>query len=79
MTEGRKIAKVPESDKNVILWNDLMSLGDSYTGPYEVKRKATDPAVILYSGGTSGKTKGILLSNLNFNALACLLYTSRCV
>lgn len=70
LTEGRKIAKVPESDKNVILWNDLMSLGDSYTGPYEVKRKATDPAVILYSGGTSGKTKGILLSNLNFNALA---------
>lgn len=70
LTEGRKIAKVPQSDKNVILWNDLMSLGDNYTETYEVKRKATDPAVILYSGGTSGKTKGILLSNLNFNALA---------
>ena len=33
-------------------------------------RKADDPAVILYSGGTTGVTKGILLSNLNFNALA---------
>ena len=29
-----------------------------------------DPAVILYSGGTTGTQKGILLSNLNFNALA---------
>ena len=28
------------------------------------------PAVILYSGGTTGTTKGILLTNLNFNALA---------
>ena len=27
-------------------------------------------AVILYSGGTSGYPKGIMLSNLNFNALA---------
>ncbi|HPE15454.1 MAG TPA: AMP-binding protein, partial [Oscillospiraceae bacterium] len=26
--------------------------------------------VILYSGGTTGKTKGIVLTNLNFNALA---------
>ena len=31
---------------------------------------ADDPAVVLYSGGTTGTTKGILLSNLNFNALA---------
>jgi len=31
---------------------------------------ANDPAVILYSGGTTGYPKGIVLSNLNFNALA---------
>ena len=28
-----------------------------------------DPAVILYSGGTTGTTKGIVLTNGNFNAL----------
>ncbi len=28
------------------------------------------PAAILYSGGTTGKPKGIVLTNLNFNALA---------
>ena len=32
--------------------------------------RGDDVAVILYSGGTSGTTKGILLTNLNFNALA---------
>jgi long-chain acyl-CoA synthetase len=34
-----------------------------------VERKSDDPAVILYSGGTTGTTKGIVLTNKNFNAL----------
>jgi len=75
LTAGRKNPKVPASDLNAILWNDLLALGDSYDRPYAVQRRAVDPAVILYSGGTSGKTKGILLSNLNFNALACQTVT----
>ena len=36
----------------------------------KVKRTGDDPAAILYSGGTTGTTKGILLTNRNFNALA---------
>ena len=34
------------------------------------EKVACNPAVILYSGGTTGKTKGIVLSNINFNALS---------
>ncbi|MBO7406117.1 MAG: AMP-binding protein, partial [Clostridia bacterium] len=34
------------------------------------KRGDHDPAVILYSGGTTGTTKGIVLTNRNFNALS---------
>ena len=32
--------------------------------------RADDTAAILYSGGTTGKPKGIMLTNMNFNALA---------
>ena len=35
-----------------------------------VKRFGKDPAAIIYSGGTTGKPKGIIISNLNFNAMA---------
>lgn len=37
---------------------------------FYVKRFGNDPAAIIYSGGTTGKPKGIILSNQNFNAMA---------
>ena len=69
LTEGRKLEKIPK-DAPVIRWDEFCSLGKACFWNYKVPRKADDPAVILYSGGTTGKTKGILLTNLNFNALA---------
>lgn len=68
LTEGRKIEKIPK-DAPIMTWNYFMRLGDRYHWKYRVERAANDPAVILYSGGTTGTTKGILLSNKNFNAL----------
>ena len=47
-----------------------MSLSRHCFYNYRVSRKSDDPAVILYSGGTTGTTKGIVLTNKNFNALA---------
>jgi len=69
LTEGRKIKKIPE-DAPVIMWDKFMSLGKSCFFNYKVERGFDDPAVILYSGGTTGTTKGILLTNGNFNALS---------
>ena len=68
LTEGRKIKKIP-ADAPVIRWNQFMMLSKSCFYNYKVKKKADDVAVILYSGGTTGTTKGILLTNKNFNAL----------
>ncbi len=69
LTEGWKIEKIPD-DAPVIRWEEFLRLGNACFWNYKVERKADDPAVILYSGGTTGTTKGILLTNLNFNALA---------
>ena len=68
LTEGRKVQKIPE-DAPVIRWDEFMRLGKACFWKYAVKRTGDDPAAILYSGGTTGTTKGILLTNLNFNAL----------
>ncbi len=68
LTEGRKIQKIPE-DAPVIRWKDFMRLSRCCFYNYKVQRTGDDPAVILYSGGTTGTTKGILLTNKNFNAL----------
>lgn len=68
LTEGRKIKKIPE-DAPVIRWKEFMKLSSACFYNYRVKRSADDPAVILYSGGTTGTNKGIVLTNKNFNAL----------
>lgn len=68
LTAGRKIKKIPK-DAPVIRWNEFMRLSEHCFYRYKVERKSDDPAVILYSGGTTGTTKGIVLTNRNFNAL----------
>lgn len=69
LTEGRKIQKIPK-EAPVIRWLDFINCSRFCFYNYRVKRESSAPAVILYSGGTTGKTKGIILSNYNFNALA---------
>ena len=60
----------PPRDGFYFLWKHVLA------GSKQIKQlpvhdgKADDCAAILYSGGTTGTTKGIQLSNRNFNALA---------
>ena len=68
LTEGRKMQKIP-ADAPIIRWKDFIKMGNGYRWKYKARKEGKDAAVILYSGGTTGITKGILLSNLNFNAL----------
>ena len=55
-------------DGSYLLWSDVLKQAKSNLP--EDDGKANDCACILYSGGTTGTTKGICLSNRNMNALA---------
>lgn len=68
MTE-RKLPEI-KSEGNVILWRDFIKGGSALTGGYVVDKDPTTEAVVLFSGGTTGVSKGIMLSDLNFNAMA---------
>ncbi|MBR3402521.1 MAG: AMP-binding protein [Parasporobacterium sp.] len=68
LTEGRKIAKIPK-DAPIIRWKKFMNYHKYWEWEYQYDTEPDDTAVILYSGGTTGRTKGIELTNLNFNAL----------
>jgi long-chain acyl-CoA synthetase len=64
LTNKNKPPKTSAAD-----WSEFISgaAGKSGTNHHG---KADDTAAILYSGGTTGKPKGIMLTNMNFNALA---------
>ena len=69
LTAGRKYPKPPKKG-NYIWWSEFQRVGKKRDLPLPREfGKAEAGASILYSGGTTGTTKGILLSNMNFNAL----------
>ena len=62
--------KVNKADASVIFWKDFIGNGKKVDlAKYIVHMPANETAVILFSGGTTGVTKGIQLSGMNFNAL----------
>lgn len=61
-TKGRKFAKIPQKD-NIYWYKDLL-MSNAPNVPEE-SQSTHDCAVIMYSGGTTGTSKGIMLSNMN--------------
>lgn len=66
--KNEKKKELPIGD-DIITWTKFYSLGENYNEEFKYEGNYEDEAVILYSGGTTGKPKGIRLSNKNFNAL----------
>jgi long-chain acyl-CoA synthetase len=63
-----KKVRLPANDSRVVLWEDFIANSYFYQGNYHEERGGEDLAVIMYSGGTTGAPKPVLLSNLNINA-----------
>lgn len=53
---------------NIMKWDEFIK-SDGEVINTHVSRSQESPAVIIYSGGTTGRAKGIILSNLCFNSL----------
>lgn len=68
LTKGRK--NHINKSQHIITWDKFLSKASRYVGNPHARVNSEDDAVIMYSGGTTGKPKGIILSNLNFNAQA---------
>ena len=70
LTRGLKVKKPKLTDIDYLTWKEFLLKGVNYNKPFENKMKSKDLAVILHSGGTTGKPKGIMISNYSFNAEA---------
>lgn len=69
LKKGREFSSLPDSPHS-LLWKDFLRSGDKNKTPLPpLEYDPTRASVLLYSGGTSGKPKGIELSDFNFNAL----------
>lgn len=68
LTKGRK--NHVKKSQHVITWDRFLSRASKYIGNPHTRVNSKDEAIIMYSGGTTGKPKGIMLTNLNFNAQA---------
>ncbi|MBO4813017.1 acyl--CoA ligase [Candidatus Saccharibacteria bacterium] len=63
-----KKVRLPANDNRVVLWEDFIANSYFYQGNYHEERGGDDLAVIMYSGGTTGAPKAVMLSNRNINA-----------
>ena len=63
-----KKVRLPQNDSRVVLWEDFIANSYFYQGNYHEERGGEDLAVIMYSGGTTGAPKPVMLSNININA-----------
>ena len=70
VTNYKKRIKIPRDDEDIVLWSTFINSAVDFVGVCHEPGNANDLAVILYSGGTTGDPKGVMLSNLCFNAVA---------
>ena len=65
-----KILLRSKSNKNIEKWQKFIDEGSNYKGTIDSKYISNEPVIILYTGGTTGEPKGVVLTNENLNTMA---------
>ncbi len=66
--EGRKIVKRGNRKQHFLRWKDFCAFSRSFEGIPDVPYQPDTPTVMVYSSGSTGASKGILLTNDGINA-----------
>ena len=61
--------KLRSSDSSVMSWKAFIKHADDYTGTIDSDYIPDSPAVIAYTGGTTGIPKGVIATNENLNSV----------
>jgi len=75
LTKGKKALKRMPKNKHWLLWDEMVKNGKDTPLP----SPADDPdrvSVYLHSGGTTAAAKTVMLSDRNFNGIACQIFTA---
>ena len=64
------------TETNTILFSQVLAMG-AQKNPPEVIIKHTDTAALLYSSGTTGTNKGVVLNHRNFMEVALIVTSNQ--
>lgn len=67
-SEARKIVKHGNGKQRFLRWKDFCALNRGFDGSPDVPYQPDTPTVMVYSSGSTGASKGILLTNDGINA-----------
>lgn len=74
--EARKIVKHGNRKQQFFRWKDFCTFSRSFAGSPDVPYQPDTPTVMVYSSGSTGASKGILLTNDGINAFIEAYHTS---
>ncbi len=68
-SDARKIINSSlDIGKRIVSWKNFIKMGNSYSREIDVKYEKDTPVIMVYSSGSTGASKGILLTNDGVNA-----------
>lgn len=73
---SRKYHNLKPNGKLLLRWPDFLALGNLYTGKVEEAYQKDVPVIMVYSSGSTGASKGILLTNDGINATIAFYHSA---